>query len=317
ANERDLAAIVQAETGKPWKSAVAEVGSSADLGVFMESEGSRFYGRTMTSPIPNRSVRTERSPIGVCAAIMPFNSPLAGVAWKAFPALVCGHAVVAKSHELTPPTALALGRLLQEAGLPRGVYSGVQGSGAEVGTPRLEDPRGGRRGAARRARPGGRTRRRIARAGLLHDADRARERPARRRSLPAGAVRPDHVPVSRGWFRRSDSDGECDRLRAHRRHSHVQQQPDRAVHHTLPCRARVDQRADLWRRSAHAVWRRQELGQRAPRAGHRGARRVLRVEDGGREPRSVEGIKTTLNAGQAEHAEEFGFSASSAGSRLE
>ena len=57
--------------------------------------------------------------------------------------------------------------------------------------------------------------RRIARAGLLHDADRARERPARRRSLAAGVVRPDHVPVSRGWFRRSDSDGECDRLRAH------------------------------------------------------------------------------------------------------
>jgi len=143
ANERDLAAIVQAETGKPWKSAVAEVGSSADLGVFMESEGSRFYGRTMTSPIPNRSVRTERSPVGVCAAIMPFNSPLAGVAWKAFPALVCGNAVVAKSHELTPQTAVAFGRLLREAGLPRGVYSVVQGMGAEVGTPLVEDSRVG------------------------------------------------------------------------------------------------------------------------------------------------------------------------------
>src|SRR4030095_6428687 len=85
AKERELAEIVQTETGKPWKNAAAEVASSADLGVFMESEGSRFYGKTMTSPIPNRSVRTERAPIGVCAAIMPFNSPLAGVAWKAFP----------------------------------------------------------------------------------------------------------------------------------------------------------------------------------------------------------------------------------------
>ena len=80
-----------------------------------------------------------RAPIGVCAAIMPFNSPLAGVAWKVFPALLCGNAVVAKSHELTPYTAVAFGQLLQEAGLPRGVYSVVQGLGAEVGTPLIED----------------------------------------------------------------------------------------------------------------------------------------------------------------------------------
>jgi len=143
ANERELGEIVQTETGKPWKNAVAEVGSSADLGAFMEGEGSRFYGKTMTSPIPNRAVRTERSPIGVCAAIMPFNSPLAGVAWKAFPALLCGNAVVAKSHEQTPYTAIAFGKLLKEAGLPSGLYSVVQGLGDEVGPPLVEDPRVG------------------------------------------------------------------------------------------------------------------------------------------------------------------------------
>ncbi len=143
ANERELGEIVQTETGKPWKNAVAEVSSSADLGVFMEGEGSRFYGKTMTTPIPNRAVRTERAPIGVCAAIMPFNSPLAGVAWKAFPALLCGNAVVAKSHELTPYTAVAFGKLLQQAGLPRGIYSVVQGFGPEVGTPLIEDERVG------------------------------------------------------------------------------------------------------------------------------------------------------------------------------
>jgi aldehyde dehydrogenase (NAD+) len=143
ASERDFAEIVQVETGKPWKNAAAEVASSADLGVFMESEGSRFYGKTMTSPIPNRSVRTERAPIGVCAAIMPFNSPLAGVAWKAFPALLCGNAVIAKSHELTPQTAVAFGKLLRQAGLPSGVYSVVQGLGPEVGPPLVEDPRVG------------------------------------------------------------------------------------------------------------------------------------------------------------------------------
>src|SRR5262249_14182320 len=132
--EREFTEIIQTETGKPRKNAAAEVGSSADLAVFMESEGSRFYGRTMTSPVPHRTVRTLRAPIGVCAAIMPFNSPLAGLAWKVFPALVCGNAVVAKSHEQTPHTAVAFGRLLHDAGLPVGAYGAVQGWGPQVGT---------------------------------------------------------------------------------------------------------------------------------------------------------------------------------------
>jgi aldehyde dehydrogenase (NAD+) len=143
ARERELGEIVQIETGKPWKNAVAEVASSADLAAFMDSEGSRLYGKTMTTPIPNRAVRTERAAIGVCAAIMPFNSPLAGIAWKVFPALVCGNAVVAKSHELTPYTAVAFGRLLHDAGLPSGLFSVVQGTGAEVGLPLVTDSRVG------------------------------------------------------------------------------------------------------------------------------------------------------------------------------
>jgi acyl-CoA reductase-like NAD-dependent aldehyde dehydrogenase len=84
-----------------------------------------------------------RAPIGVCGAIMPFNSPLAGIAWKVFPALVCGNAVVVKSHELTPYTAILFGKLLQEAGLPGGVYSAVQGFGPEVGLPLVCDDRVG------------------------------------------------------------------------------------------------------------------------------------------------------------------------------
>ena len=143
AKEREFGEYIQAETGKPWKNAVAEVASSADLALFMESEGSRFYGKTMPSPIPNRSVRTVRAPIGVCAAVMPFNSPLAGIAWKVFPALLCGNAVVAKSHELTPYTAVAFGKLLQEASLPRGLYSAVQGFGPDVGMPLVRDERVG------------------------------------------------------------------------------------------------------------------------------------------------------------------------------
>jgi aldehyde dehydrogenase (NAD+) len=141
--EREFAEVIREETGKPLKNAAAEVGSSADLALFMESEGSRFYGRTMTSPIPNRTVRTLRAPIGICAAIMPFHSPLAGIAWKVLPALLCGNAVVAKSHEQTPYTAVAFGRLLQEAGLPTGLYSALQGFGSEVGTALIEDNRVG------------------------------------------------------------------------------------------------------------------------------------------------------------------------------
>jgi aldehyde dehydrogenase (NAD+) len=141
--QKEFGDIVQQETGKPWKNAVAEVASSADLAVFMEGEGSRLYGRTLPSPIPNRTVQTLRSPIGICAAIMPFNSPLAGVAWKVFPALLCGNAVVVKSHELTPYTAIAFGRLLKDAGVPAGVYSVVQGYGPEVGSALIEDDRVG------------------------------------------------------------------------------------------------------------------------------------------------------------------------------
>ncbi len=141
--EQLFGTIVQTETGKPWKNAVAEVASSVDLGIFMESEGSRFYGKTMPSPVLHRSVQTVRSPIGVCAAIMPFNSPLAGIAWKVFPALLCGNAVVVKSHELTPYTAVAFGHLLRDAGLPSGLYSVVQGFGPDVGAPLIEDTRVG------------------------------------------------------------------------------------------------------------------------------------------------------------------------------
>jgi aldehyde dehydrogenase (NAD+) len=141
--EREFGEIVQLETGKPWKNAVAEVASSADLAEFMAGEGSRFYGKTMTSPIDHRAVHTVRSPIGVCAGIMPFNSPLAGIAWKTFPALLCGNAIVVKSHELTPYTAIHVGKLLRDAGLPVALYSAIQGFGPEVGAPMVQDLRVG------------------------------------------------------------------------------------------------------------------------------------------------------------------------------
>ena len=143
ARDRELAEIVHLETGKPWKNAAAEVASSADLAEFMASEGSRFYGKTMTSPIGNRAVQTLRQPVGICAGIMPFNSPLAGIAWKAFPALLCGNAIVVKSHELTPYSAVRLGTVLRDAGLASGLYTAVQGFGPEAGAALVQDSRVG------------------------------------------------------------------------------------------------------------------------------------------------------------------------------
>src|SRR5438309_1120295 len=107
-----------------------------------------------------------------------------------------------------------------------------------------------------------------------------------RRRLAAGAVRTGDVPLSREALRRSDRSVELDVVRPDRRHPHVQQQPHRGVHRALPRGARLDQRSDLRRRTAYAVRRRQELRQRLPRTRNGGARRVLRVEDGGRQPRS-------------------------------
>lgn len=143
ARERQFGEVIQQETGKPWKNAVAEVASSADLADFMASEGSRFYGKTMTTPIEHRAVQTVRQPIGVTAGIMPFNSPLAGIAWKVFPALLCGNAIVVKSHELTPYTAVLMGALLADAGLPVNLYTALQGYGPEVGAPLVQDDRVG------------------------------------------------------------------------------------------------------------------------------------------------------------------------------
>ena len=82
-----------------------------------------------------------RQPLGVAGLIIAANTPIANVAWKVFPALVCGNAAVLKASEDTPETALAFARLAAEAGLPAGVLNVVQGLGPEAGQPLVEDPR--------------------------------------------------------------------------------------------------------------------------------------------------------------------------------
>ena len=141
AREREFGEIVQTETGKPWKNAVAEVG--------IVRRSRRLHGERRQPLLrqdddePDRrtaAVRTMRAPIGVCAAIMPFNSPLAGIAWKVFPALLCGNAVVV---EVARADAVHRGRvrraaagsgsaarpLLRRAGIrPRGRHAARPGS---------------------------------------------------------------------------------------------------------------------------------------------------------------------------------------------
>ena len=140
-DQADVAAIVAAETGKSPKDALGEVGGATELGYFIAGEGRRFYGRTIPSATPNRQAMTIRQPLGVAGLIIAANTPIANVAWKVFPALLCGNAAVLKASEDTPQTALAFARLAHEAGLPAGVLNVVQGLGPEAGQPLVEDVR--------------------------------------------------------------------------------------------------------------------------------------------------------------------------------
>jgi acyl-CoA reductase-like NAD-dependent aldehyde dehydrogenase len=142
--ERDrdaVAAVVAEETGKSPKDAKGETDGAIELGYFVAGEGRRFYGRTIPSATPNRQAMTLRQPLGVAGLIIAANTPVANVAWKVFPALLCGNGVVLKASEDSPETALFFARLAAEAGLPAGVLNVVNGFGEEAGQPLVEDRR--------------------------------------------------------------------------------------------------------------------------------------------------------------------------------
>ena len=134
----EIAAIVAAETGKSPKAALGETGGAIALGIFYASEGQRLYGRTTTSGVANKYSMTLRQPIGVAGLIIAANTPIANVAWKVFPALICGNAAVLKAAEDTPATAWIVGQIVREAGLPDGVLNILQGYGEEAGAPLVE-----------------------------------------------------------------------------------------------------------------------------------------------------------------------------------
>lgn len=139
--KEDIACLLSLEAGKSYKDTLGELDASIELGFFMAGEGRRYYGRTTTSAIPNRTAETRRSPIGTALLITPANNPFAAIAWKAYPALLCGNTVVAKPSEDTPYADIVFARILKEVGMPDGVFNVMQGLGEEVGASLVKDQR--------------------------------------------------------------------------------------------------------------------------------------------------------------------------------
>jgi len=135
-----ISRIAALETGKSLKNAYGETDGSAALGLFFAGEGQRLYGRTTTSAVAGRTVATVREPVGVAGLIVSANTPVPNLAWKVFPALICGNAVVLKAAEDAPATAWFFGRLASEAGLPDGLLNVVQGLGEEAGEALVRHP---------------------------------------------------------------------------------------------------------------------------------------------------------------------------------
>ena len=135
-----IASLVARETGKSKKDALGETDAAIEMGFFVAGEGRRFYGQTTTSAVPNKAAMVVRQPLGVAGLIIAANTPIANVAWKAFPALLCGNAAILKAAEDTPLSAWAFGVLAREAGVPEGVYATIHGFGPEAGAALVEHP---------------------------------------------------------------------------------------------------------------------------------------------------------------------------------
>ena len=130
ANQEDLARIISTEQGKPLAESRGEVLYGASYVEWFAEEATRTYGDLIPEPVRGRKLMAVKEPVGVVAAITPWNFPLAMIARKFAPALAAGCTVIAKPAEDTPLTALALVRLAEEAGLPPGTINIVSASTA-------------------------------------------------------------------------------------------------------------------------------------------------------------------------------------------
>lgn len=140
ANVHDLARIMTVEQGKPLAEAEGEIRYAASFVKWFAEEGRRVGGHDIPAPTADRRILALKQPVGVCAAITPWNFPAAMITRKCAPALAAGCAVVIKPSELTPYTALALALLAERAGLPAGVMSVVTGLPEKIGTELTANP---------------------------------------------------------------------------------------------------------------------------------------------------------------------------------
>ena len=140
-NKNDLARLLTAEQGKPLVEAAGEIAYAASFIEWFAEEAKRAYGDTIPGHTRSARIWVDRSPVGVVAAVTPWNFPAAMITRKVAPALAAGCTVVLKPSELTPFTALALAALSAEAGIPPGVFNVVTGQPAPIGDVLVSDPR--------------------------------------------------------------------------------------------------------------------------------------------------------------------------------
>lgn len=136
-----LAQDMTREMGKVIKETRGDVQEAIDMGYYAAGEGRRLFGETVPSELNDKFCMSVRMPVGVIAAITPWNFPLAIPSWKLFPALVAGNTVVIKPASDTPLSVYHFVKILEEAGLPPGVVNYVTGSGAVAGASLLDHPK--------------------------------------------------------------------------------------------------------------------------------------------------------------------------------
>jgi aldehyde dehydrogenase (NAD+) len=138
--KEEIARAMTREMGKVLAETRGDVQEGIDTALYAATEGRRLFGRVVPSELRSKWAMSFRRPIGVCGLITPFNFPLAIPTWKAFPALLCGNAVILKPAEDVPHTAHLLVEVLLEAGLPPEVVQLVHGQGSVVGRALVEHP---------------------------------------------------------------------------------------------------------------------------------------------------------------------------------
>lgn len=139
-NKEELAMLLTVEQGKPLAEARGEVGMSAAYVLWFAEEARRIYGDTIPSPWADRRILTIKQPVGVVAAITPWNFPSSMIARKLGPALATGCTMVIKPASQTPYSGLAWGVLCEKAGIPAGVVNILTGSAAEIGAEMTSNP---------------------------------------------------------------------------------------------------------------------------------------------------------------------------------